>query len=165
MTNIQIKTNNTISYEQLTKLISYDSSTGVLTWKKSGKIAGCWHPTGYLYVTVNQQAYRAHRLIWFIMTKKWPKDVVDHIDGDSSNNRFWNLREATLSQNQHNRRMSKNNTSGVKGLTWNKPMKKWMARVKVDGVSVHVGYFNSKTKAKKALMEVRLRLHGDFGRN
>ena len=73
---------------------------------------------------------------------KTPKGLeTDHIDGDTLNNQKRNLRVCTKSQNQHNRKISSNNKSGFKGVSYNKKNKKWQADIQCNGVKIYLGYF------------------------
>ena len=78
------------------------------------------------------------------------KRCVDHIDNDKSNNNLINLRWATHSQNSQNKSMMSNNTSGVKGVVWDKHTKKWKAQIMIDGVCVYLGSFDNIEDAKEA---------------
>jgi HNH endonuclease/AP2 domain len=86
-------------------------------------------------------------------------DLTDHIDGDTLNNRLSNLRPATHAQNMLNRKLGKNNTSGYKGVYWNKRHTRWVARVRIDGKTVYYGEFLDKEDAAKMrdLKELELR--------
>ena len=53
-------------------------------------------------------------------------NIVDHIDGNSSNNCIENLRDANKAQNGWNSKLNKNNSSGIRGVSWNKQTKKWI---------------------------------------
>ena len=88
----------------------------------------------------------------------------DHVDGDGLNNRRSNLRLATKTENNRNARRSVRNTSGFKGVSWDKPRRKWRADIKVSGRSKHVGYFDTPKAAHAAYCEAATRLHGEFAR-
>lgn len=75
---------------------------------------------------------------------------VDHIFHDTLDNRKSHLRIVTYSENQQNTRMNKNNTSGIKGVTWHKRDKRWKARIKVNQKYINLGSFNTKEEAKQA---------------
>ena len=90
--------------------------------------------------------------------------IVDHKDGDGLNNTKANLRVATPQQNAHNRRLGRNNTSGFKGVVWEKDRQKWKARIKLNGKYTTLGRFTTKESAAKAYAEASKRLHGEFGR-
>lgn len=89
---------------------------------------------------------------------------VDHRDADGLNNRRDNLRVATTAQNQHNARISKRNTSGLKGVTFNKDRGKWQAKIMRDRKRHHIGYFGCPTTAHFAYVKASRLLHGEFGR-
>src|SRR5580765_6979513 len=124
------KNYNKLDVELLRRTFSYDPATGVLYWKPrddywswhwkwneqyAGKPAGNPTDTGCLMICIKAKPYKVHRIIWTIVTGKPPANEIDHIDGDRMNNRFENLREATIKQNCFNRRMSSRNKSGFKG--------------------------------------------------
>lgn len=90
--------------------------------------------------------------------------LVDHIDGDGLNNRRSNLRAATHTQNMRNRRPSKVNRTGYKGVEWDAKGKCWRARIRVDKSRIGLGSFDSKHDAARAYNEAAKRLHGDFAR-
>ena len=75
---------------------------------------------------------------------------VDHINGDPLDNRKENIRICTLSQNSQNRRQRKDNTSGLKGVSWAKREKKWVSYIRSGGKHLWLGYFNDKNDAAKA---------------
>lgn len=89
---------------------------------------------------------------------------VDHRDGDTLNNTSRNLRICTHSQNAKNRKVGSNNTSGYKGIAFYPKIKKWRARIGVDGRRINLGYFNSETDAITAYNKASKKYHGRFGR-
>lgn len=89
--------------------------------------------------------------------------LIDHIDGDPSNNRINNLRLVNGNQNLHNSKLRKDNTSGVKGI--NLHQGKWVARVGLNGYRHHLGNFNSLEEATQAVKACREKLHGDYARH
>ena len=89
---------------------------GELPRKEAGTVV-CSPTTGkYTYISIYGKRYPAHRLAWLYIYGEWPPDQIDHIDGEPSNNRLDNLRLATNSENQQNRKIASNNTSGAKGV-------------------------------------------------
>lgn len=128
--------------------LNYDSDTGFLDWISpsgngdSKSLAGCEHHTGYIYIRLGGSIYPAHRLAWLYMTGKWPENQIDHINGIKNDNRFCNLREATMSNNMMNRGIFKNNTSGFKGVSYKG--KKWRARCTVNKKQYNLGIFSTK---------------------
>jgi hypothetical protein len=89
---------------------------------------------------------------------------IDHIDGDGLNNRRANLRAATHGQNQRNRGAQSNNSSGFKGVSWDKPTGKWRAQIEVNGKNKHLGRYNTPEAAHAAYCKASDVLHGEFGR-
>lgn len=123
-----------ITQEQLKLILNYDPETGEFNWlvkprnrASIGGVAGHLRKNGYREISIKGKKYYAHRLAWLYMTGSWPKEHIDHINGNPSDNRFCNLREATRSQNMHNQGVCSNNTSGYKGVCWHKSNQKWEA--------------------------------------
>ena len=90
---------------------------------------------------------------------------VDHIDGNSLNNNPLNLRESNRFQNSYNSKISKINTSGHKGVYWNKENDKWKVKICKNGKQYFFGYYVNKDDAIKVAIKARKKLHGTFGRN
>lgn len=160
----------TLTIDYLKTILDYNSHTGDFTWKQqlsatgpAGSKAGCIKSTdGYVQIQINKRKYRAHRLAWFYVNGKWPKKYIDHINHDRGDNRIDNLRECNDSTNQANRRISSNNTSGYKGVYWNKFKESWEARIKKDGKSYNLGYYDDKDDAHKAYCKAAKNLFGSY---
>ena len=90
---------------------------------------------------------------------------VDHIDNNSLNNSIDNLRESTHSQNRHNSKTPKNNTSGHKGISLHKASGKWEVRIRLNGKLQNFGLHEKLEDAIKVAIEARKKLHGEFGRD
>jgi hypothetical protein len=88
--------------------------------------------------------------------------VIDHRDGDKRNNRKYNLRECTQSNNAMNVKTSKRNTSGVKGVYWRKQTNNWLAAIYVNGVYIHLGLFKDKQDAIDARKEAEKEHFGEY---
>lgn len=89
--------------------------------------------------------------------------LPDHKDGDGLNNRRENLRAATRFQNMQNRRINRNSTHGVKGVTRHK--NGWVARIQANGKRVRLGYFGTIDLASEAYRAAAKKLHGEFSRS
>lgn len=148
----------------------FDYVDGELYWKQKvspkvvvGNLAGdiC---NGRRRIRLNKKSLLAHRII-FMMHYNYLPSLVDHIDGDITNNRIENLREATYSQNQQNRKLGKDNTSGYKNVQWKKQKQKWMVEVKKDKNRIFVGYFDDLELASFAAEEARIIYHKEFSRH
>lgn len=151
----------------------FDYKDGDLFWKvssggngcvKLGSKAGTTHANGYKSVKIKNVMIKQHRIIFVMFHKKIPF-YVDHIDGNPSNNRIENLREATAIENLRNSRKQLRNTSGTKGVFWHKRKQKWIASCSVNGKLHHIGYFEDKEKAKDAIQSFRKIHHGEFANN
>jgi hypothetical protein len=144
-----------LTADRLRELLVYDPGTGVFLrrggcgGRKAGSVAGT-RGTRYWQINIDGRQYLAHRLAFLYMTNDWPPHHVDHIDRNGFNNRFGNLRLATRSQNQGNRRVSRNNTTGIKGVTYRASRGLWLAQISVNGHQRHVGEFDTPEKAAAA---------------
>jgi hypothetical protein len=90
---------------------------------------------------------------------------VDHIHHNTLDNRKSELRLCTGSQNQHNKGIQANNTSGYKGVCWNKSHQKWTARIRLNGKQKNLGYYATPEAANSDCITARTTLHGDFARD
>jgi hypothetical protein len=150
------------SYEEMTKkyldyAFIYNPENGELRNKVKrhgkaniGDIAGCIHSDGYIKVHIQGIKYPVHRLIWIMMTGEHVPDEIDHINRIRNDNRWCNLRLATRFQNSGNTTISKNNTSGYKGVHWNSHRSRWRATIEINGKSIHIGSFVTKEDAFEA---------------
>ena len=106
---------------------------------------------------------RIHRLIAMaFIPNPEGKPFVDHINNNTLDNRTENLRWATPTQNNFNSKISKNNTSGVKGVSYHKRDNKWIARIKINGKQTHLGSFDNKEDAIKARLKKSIEIQGEF---
>lgn len=89
-------------------------------------------------------------------------EIVDHINGNSLDNRKSNLRICTFAENTRNRNLSPKNTSGFPGVVWNKRLQKWVAQIGFNYHSYHIGVFSNINEAAEARRKVKEKLHGKF---
>jgi len=129
--------------------------------RKVGDVLSSLTDKGYLRSSVGGKSYRVHRLV-FLYHHGYMPTQVDHIDGNRMNNRIENLREATSSQNNQNRKAT--GSSGIKGVAWHKQSKKWVASICVNRKSVHLGSFPSIEEAAFVANKARQSAHGEFYR-
>ena len=156
----------TLSEKQLLKRIKskYDYHHGALHFKDGERRAGKKVGTRsgiYMTTTVDGALYYVHRLTFLYCNGYLPK-MLDHINNDRHDNRIENLREANRNQNSHNRVINKNNTSGVKGVTFHKKTGKWMARVRYNLDIIYCGIYSELKDAEIAVKKKREQLHGKY---
>lgn len=147
----------------------FEYKNGNLYWKiskkgiKKDKFAGNKDCNGYIRVAYEGRKYLVHRLIYVMHYGFVPK-IIDHIDGNPTNNNINNLRPATHEQNLQNQRTQKNSSSGVKGVNWNKNINKWLVRLCVNKKRIFCGYFDKFDDAVLVAEKTRKQAHKEFFR-
>lgn len=141
---------------RLKELLFYDPLLGIFVRKvrtaqmnRIGDIVGV-NPAcdGYSRISVDGKQRLAHRLAWIITHGDISEEYeIDHENRNRNDNRISNLRLVVRNQNSANASIPSHNTSGYKGVYWNKRKKKWRAFIKVDGEQKHLGYFECKNEA------------------
>lgn len=143
----------------------YDPVSGVVASLGGNFYTGHTSRNGYVVLIFRYggEVHRisAHRLAFFLMTGKWPKEV-DHINRIRDDNRWVNLREATRTQNSANLSVSVNNTSGFAGVYWSKKNKQWLAHIKANGVRHYLGGFDLIESAAQAYRIAAVLNFGEF---
>lgn len=154
---------DTFLYNDGELIYKVNKSTNV----KAGDIAGCVNSNGYKVVSNNGKLSYVHHLVWLFHKGVPPKiDVsIDHKDGDTMNNNISNLREATQTQNNMNSRISSNNKSGIKGVSFHKARGKWVGEIRIKGKRVFHRYFNNLIEADIVMKKKRDELHKEFSRH
>lgn len=164
-----------IDQDFLKKILDYDPGSGVFTFKVNqgdkvpGDVAGCVVKIkrngvvvhSHIQIGLCKRHYLAHRLAFLWMTGKFPK-LVDHKDGNPLNNRWENLREASVSQNQQNRKVSSNNKIGLKGVS--PEGKAFVARLTINGRKIRIGRFRTAEEAHVAYQKAAKEHYGEFAR-
>ena len=166
------------SPEVLRQLIAYDPDSGSLTWlhrdstwfcasatRSAEHVCRLWNARyagapalnyprgGYLVGLVLSVPVRAHRVAWAIHHGRWPRDRIDHIDGDGTNNRLENMREVSAAENARNAAPHKKASClppGVKEYQRKQGRLRFQARICVAGRSRSLGYFASAEDAHAA---------------
>lgn len=150
----------------------YDPDKGIFI-HRSGKLkglqAGCLNQRGRRRIQVAGFKFLTSRLAWLLYYGEWPESTVDHINGDVADDRIVNLRLASESEQQWNRGIGKNNTSGVKGVSFNKRRARanlgpWESYITVYYKRVHLGFFTDREDAVEARLKAELVYHGEFAR-
>ena len=184
-----MKANNLPSQEELLEMFYYEPETGKLfrrpkkiknigdkSWnarfanKEVGSISEFrYKQSGYVarYLQVKlkidgiYRSFLVHRIIWKLVHGVSP-DIIDHLNGDSLDNRLCNLRNVSRSENQRNSKMRSNNTSGFTGVSWNSNEEKYRATVKTTDGSIFLGAFDCPAEAYQVRIDY-LKEHPDLG--
>lgn len=139
---------------------------GKLFWKVTrsvnsfaGKEAGSMIGP-YKSVMVDGKNWRVHRII-FLMHHGYLPKMIDHINTDKLDNRIQNLRPSDEKTNLFNVGRRKDNTSGVKGVSWDKNRGKWVVRISLNK-KIHQWYVGCFDSACTIAKEAREKLHGEY---
>ena len=160
---------HTMTAEEARQLFSYNPETGDLAWRVSpnsrapvGRVIRTDNGAGYYHATFRGVRYYVHRLVWLISTGSWPEGLIDHIDGDPTNNRIENLRQASHAENTRNSARRRDNTSGFKGVDFYRRTGRYRARIEVDGRKLDLGTYDTPQEAHAAYCAAAKKLHGEF---
>jgi hypothetical protein len=153
-------TDRELTSEQVQDLLDYDFTTGVFTWRvdfgnrKSGAVAGSKDAHGYIVITINGRAYKAHRLAWLYCHGGWPEHSIDHINGVKDDNRIANLRDVEHPLNLLNvRRAYRTNKSGFLGVSRNGSG--WRAEIRVAKKKRNLGTYDTPEQAHAAYLAAK----------
>lgn len=165
-----------VTQEALKQFFKYDPETGALTKKKFVGNQVIDFEVGFIdkasrseirYRAVEflGRKFRVHRLAWFYMTGEWPA-YIDHIDGDGLNNKWENLRDVVKRENALNRKLNKNSTTGIPGVSWITSRNHYKVAISIDGKKKTLGYtkdfFEACCMRKSA--EIEHKYHANHGR-
>ena len=117
---------------------------------------------GHKYGNINRKSFLAHRVAWAIHYGEWPQNTIDHINGNSADNRLANLRSATQQQNCCNRRNPMPLESGIRGARWDKKCRRWFSVITSKGKQHFLGYYETAEQAHKAYIDAANLHHGEF---
>ena len=153
--------------KDILSFIDYCPKTGTITRTKTtssrakiGDICNKKNSIGYIVFYVNKKFILGHRIAWYAINGDIPSGMkIDHINGIKSDNRICNLRLVTDQGNARNMSISKNNKSGVTGVSWYKDRNKWRATIMNNNKQISLGYFNNIEDAIK----IRKQKEIDFG--
>jgi len=158
-----------LTHEYLVSVLRYEPETGDWFWLKrmqaviyKGDKAGTLNRAGYAQIKVCGKVIYSHVLAWFYMTGEWPNIKVEHENQAKNDNRWLNLRLATTSQNGANRGKQANNSSGWKGVCWDKSRKLFTVQVTFQGEHLNLGRFRCPTKAAIVYDKTAIKYFGPF---
>lgn len=130
---------------------------------RDGELVGSPDKAGYLIVGFNNKIYKVHRVIWEIMVGGVPDGyVIDHINNNKRDNRLENLRLATRSENECNKRVRKSSRSGIKNVVWNGQLGAWSISISKKGKRKRIGSYSRPEDALEDVLKLRKEMHGDF---
>lgn len=165
-----------ITFEKAKELFVYDRETGIIKWRRrtsnnqrKNLVAGSTRSNdGYIQIGINGELYLAHRIA-MLLAYGFCDDrfQVDHINHIRDDNRLINIRFVTRTDNLRNQPRRNNNTTGVMGVVYHKAKRKYMARIRVDGVNIYLGSFVSLEEAVKARKDadIKYRYNANHGAN
>jgi hypothetical protein len=158
-----------LSQSELKELVKYDPDTGVFTLvkhrhgttRKIGEELGSFNKGKYLETGINQKRYYLHRLAFLYMTGEIPLGVIDHINGDRSDNRWVNLRCVDHKANAENTsKLRTDSTTGYRGVhRWHG---KYRAKINSGGKQIHLGTFETAEQAAEAYQLAKPIYHPNF---
>jgi hypothetical protein len=153
------------------EFLDYDPETGFVTWREGLGKAKAGQRAGYVRkrdgrrdICFKGRNYIEHVVIWKMYYDRSPVGDIDHINGNPTDNRICNLREATRSQNLANCKIYANNTTGFKGVTFVPKEKKYRASITKNQKTYYLGTFKKKEAAAAAYKRAAKKLFGDFAR-
>ena len=139
------------------------SNVGKVAGRILNRVSAVW----IISITSNgkKKELLLHRLIFYKAHGYLPNytenRIVDHIDGNSLNNRIDNLRDITMGNNKINSKLAINNTSGYTGVTWNKVQQQWLIQVNIGGIRKNGGWFDNKDHAILNCHHARMTHYGE----
>jgi hypothetical protein len=132
-----------LTQERVLSQLEYNRESGTFAWKQ--RPAGHTRKSGYVSIHIDGVEVKAHQLVWFLETGNWPNVLIDHINGNPSDNRIENLRDASASK--------------LLGATWNKRLSKWQVQIKLaNGARKYIGLFECPNEAHAAYLAAK-RIH------
>lgn len=157
-----------LSLELTRELLSYNAHTGELVWNRPPRRgvgagpAGCRRNDGYVVIGYQGRQYLATHVIWLLMTGEWPVHAVDHKNRNPSDNRWDNLRAATVTENNRNRGIRKDNKTGVRGVRKPPRTSRFEASIRLSGKEKLLGRFDRLEDAAAVRRAAEMRYFGEF---
>jgi len=134
--------------EYILRNLSYDPITGVITriritgkkTKIGTEAGGRDKTTGYRMIRFLGRLFQSHHIAYFMYHGYWAT-MINHINQVRDDNRICNIEQTTFTDNNKNRCISSNNSSGLMGVSWDKSRQKWQVRIEDEGKQIHLGRF------------------------
>lgn len=155
-----------LTAERLRELLDYNPITGIFTKPTTStyigyrvQSVGSIAKNGYVIICLDGGRHRAHRLAWLHTHGEWPKDQIDHIDGNRSNNAIANLRDVTNAINGQNIRTANHDSiSGLLGVC-KAPRGRWIASISINRKSTYLGIYSTPELAHEAYLAAKRTMH------
>ncbi|HCQ2951016.1 TPA: HNH endonuclease [Escherichia coli] len=145
------------SQSYFNSLYIYNPKTGVILNRWNRKENTTKFKNGYIKLSLGNEQWLAHRVAWIIHFGSIPEGMeVDHINHDKADNRIDNLRIVSHSKNMKNVKLKKSNKTGFCGVHLDTVSGKFIAKVKINGVTHTVGRFHNAKDAGDAAMRFRI---------
>jgi hypothetical protein len=155
---------------QLSEVLRYEPKTGFLFWTDrahksvKNKQAGTPNHRGYIIVLFRGKPYKAHRLAWLLTHGYWPSQMIDHIDGNKSNNRINNLRDVDGATNEQNKDQARSDSKS--GLIGASPYRnRWKSQIRVNGAVKYLGVFDTAEMAHQVYLQAKKQHHAGWARS
>jgi len=138
-------------------LLKYEDEETIYIKEKNDswrKLKFCNNKGGYKILCINRKTYLVHRIIAYLfigLNIDNPKEIIDHIDRNPSNNKIENLRIVSKLENQWN--------TDAKGYNFRKDKNKWRARIKVNYKEIHLGHFDTEEEARQSYLDAKAFYH------
>ena len=161
---------NAITPENVRELFVYDPGSGEMHWRvnvskniRAGAKAGCLGATGgkRLRIGFKKRTYFVHRVAFLYVAGRWPTGEIDHINGDSTDDRFINLREATAMQNAWNHK-GRTKKSGLPMGVRQLKSGRFVARIACEKKKFSFGPFDSVSDAHAVYQQKRKEFFGAY---
>lgn len=160
-----------ITPDVVREFLDYDPCSGKFKWRRKsngwssvGRAAGSINQRGYVVIGLKGVDRLAHRLAWAHFYGEFPSSEIDHINGDSIDNRIANLRLGNRRAQALNRRVRQTSKSGVKGVSFDPKQGKWMARIGFNGKRATLGRYDTASEAGAAYDAAAKFMFGGFAR-
>jgi hypothetical protein len=162
-----------ISPEELSLLLRLDTETGNVFWikvprnhsEKLGKNAGNKNPSRgkfYWVIRINGASYKRSHVVFCLTYGRWPSQCIDHINGNSLDDRPANIREATVTQNAWNHKRRAKKSKYPMGVRLSTSGKKFEARIGFCKKQISIGTFDTAAEASMAYQAKRKELYSEF---
>lgn len=155
---------DSVSISRVRALLEYNEIDGGLVWKvrvsniQKGQIAGTKNGTKYRQIRIDGKVVMEHRLVWFHVNGEWPKGEIDHINGETCDNRIENLRDVSGGVNMQNLRSPRStNKVGLLGVT--QVGKRFRATIRLNYVAKYLGMYDTPEQAHDAYLNAKRLLH------